>query len=212
MVDWGGKVAAWFIGAAGVSASLAALIVAKPTTPLHGWAHFWFVLLVVVAVAALAALFLIGVRAVVAPWRARRKRRSHRHGLRRGESLLTGQSLYSPDNLTRFALNHDGNMVVYVEGRKDICDTGTGNMGEPRCLTLNEDGWLILYDVNSRPLWERGPGGYRLEVQDDSHVVLYPPVGTPDAIWGTDQFVKGGHSALDISPSADWRWRSGEHG
>jgi hypothetical protein len=102
-------------------------------------------------------------------------------------------------------------MVVYVEGRKDICDTGTGNIAEPSRLTLNDEGWLILYDVNDREIWKRGPGGSRLEVQDDSHVVLYPPMGTPRAVWGTDQFVKGGLLALDISPGADWRWRSGDH-
>jgi hypothetical protein len=61
-IDWGGKVAAWFIGVAGVSAALAALIVTKPTKPLHGSAHFWFVTLAVIAIGSLAALLLIGLR------------------------------------------------------------------------------------------------------------------------------------------------------
>jgi hypothetical protein len=207
-IDWGGKVAAWFIGVAGVSAALAALIVTKPTKPLHGSAHFWFVTLAVIAIGSLAALLLIGLRAVLAPWRTRRKRRSHRHGLRPGDSLLPGQSLYSPDGLTRFTLHPDGNMIVYVEGRKDICDTGTGNLGQPRRLTLDRDGWLVLQDVNNRELRRRGPGGDRLEVQDNSHVVLYPPTGTPGAIWGTDQLVKGGMLVLYIAEGADWLWRS----
>jgi hypothetical protein len=212
VIDWGGKVAAWFAGVAAGSAALAALILAKPATPLHGWAHFWFTVLVIIAIASLAALLFIGLRAVLAPWRARRNRHSQRHELRRGDSLLPGQSLFSPDGLTRFTLNPDGNMIVYVEGRKDICDTGTGNVGQPRRLTLDRDGWLILHDVNGRELWKRGPGGDRLEVQDNSHVVLYPPRGTPGATWGTDQFVKGGTLVLYIAPGADWRWRTGLRG
>jgi hypothetical protein len=212
VVDWGGKIAAWFAGVTAGSAALAALILAKPTTPLHGPPRFWFIVLVVIAAVSLVALLLIGLRAVLTPWRARRKRRSHRYGLRRGDSLLPGQSLFSPDGLTRFTLSPEGNMIVYVEGRKDICDTGTSNLGQPRRLTLDRDGWLILTDVNGRELWKRGPRGDRLEVQDNSHVVLYPPTGTPGAIWGTDQFVKAGMLVLYIAPGADWRWRMGAHG
>ena len=212
MVDWGGKVVPSIAGVAGVSAALAALFFSKPTSPLHGHTLFWFVVLVIIAAVSLVMLLLIALSAVLAPWRARRKRRSQRHGLRPGEGLAAGQSLYSPDGLTRFTLNPDGNMIVYVEGRKDICDAGTGNLGQPRSLRLDNDGWLILTDVNGRELWKRGPGGARLDVQDDSHVVLYPPIGTPNAIWGTDQFVKANLLALDISPGADWRWRRGEHG
>ena len=140
----------------GSAPPLAALIVTKPPKPLHGSAHFWFVVLPVIAITSLAALLLIGLRAVLAPWRTRRKRRSYRHGLRPGDSLLPGQSLYSPDGLTRFTLTPDGNMITYVDGRKDICDTGTGNLGQPRRLTLDRDSWLILQDVNNRELWKRG--------------------------------------------------------
>jgi hypothetical protein len=212
MVDWGGKVIPPLVGVAGVSAALAVGLLTRSTAPLRGAAHTWFVVLLIIAFASLAALLLIALRAVLAPWRDRRKRRSQRHTLRQDDSLLAGQSLYSPDGLTRFTLNPDGNMVVYVEGRKDICNTGTGNMGQPRRLTLDRDGWLILSDVNNQELWKRGPGGVRLEVQDDAHVVLYPPTGTPGAIWCTDRYVTAGLLALDISPGSDWRWRSGEHG
>lgn len=112
--------------------------------------------------------------------------------LERGDSLLVGQSLYSPDGRTRFTLLHDGNMVVYRQGLEDICDTGTANLGEPERLTLEENGRLILYDVNGEKLWEKGPGGIRLEVQDNSHVVLYSNPGIPEPIWATSLFVKAG--------------------
>jgi hypothetical protein len=125
-----------------------------------------------------------------------RKRKSQ---LLPGESMLVGQPLYSPDGLTRFVLIPDGNMIVYVQGRRDISDTGTGNLGEPQCLKLEHDGRLVLYDGNDNPLWQQGPGGVRLEVQDNSHVVLYPAKG--DAIWATEFFVKAGMLARWIPPA-----------
>ena len=109
-----------------------------------------------------------------------------------GHRLEVGQSLYSPDGRTRFTLRHDANMVVYRQGLEDICDTETANLGEPECLTLEEDGWLVLYDFSGKKLWEKGPGGVRLEVQDNSHVVLYPAPGNPEPVWATTLFVKAG--------------------
>ena len=111
--------------------------------------------------------------------------------LRPGDSLLVGESLYSPDGRTRFTLQHDANMVVYREGLEDICDTGTANLGDPNRLML-EDGRLILYDVNGKKLWEKGPGGGRLEVQDNSHVVLYSTMGDLEPVWASSVFVKSG--------------------
>jgi hypothetical protein len=111
--------------------------------------------------------------------------------LSRGQSLLAGQSLYSPDGRTRFTLQDNANMVVFVDGIGDICDTGTTNLGKPKCLTLQEDGRLVLYDVDGNPLWKTGRGGDRLDVQDNSHVVLYPAVGN-EPIWATGRFFKAG--------------------
>lgn len=211
MVDWGGKVVPPLVGVVAVIAALAVGLLTRSTAPLRGGAHAWFVVLLIIVFVLLAALTLIAVRAMLAPLLDRRKRRSQRHTLLPGDSLLVGQSLYSPDGLTRFTLNADGNMVVYVDGRKDVSNTGTGNMGEPRCLRLDEDGWLRLYDVNDEKLWERGPRGVRLEVQNDSHVVLYPPVGTPAAVWCTDRYMLAGMLASDISPAAEWQWLNRQH-
>jgi hypothetical protein len=118
-----------------------------------------------------------------------------------GDSLLAGESLYSPDGRTRFILQDDANMVVYLEGLEDICDTGTANLGEPQCLKLEEDGWLVLYDVDGNPLWKKGPGGVRLEVQDNSHVVLYPAKGDPEPVWASERFVKAGMLVRWLPPS-----------
>ena len=50
MVDWGGKVAAWFAAVATVSLALAALIAATARQPLRGGMQFLFVVLVIIAV------------------------------------------------------------------------------------------------------------------------------------------------------------------
>jgi hypothetical protein len=212
VIDWSGKVIPCLVGIAAAGAALAALFLVKPTQSLHGKDLFWFIVLTIVVAAALLTLLFVLLSAALAPWRRRRKRQSQRNGLRQTESLAAGESLYSPDGQTRFTLNTDGNMVVYTEGRKDISNTGTGNLGQPRRLTLNREGWLILTDVNGHEIWKRGPGGVRLDVQDDSHVALYPTTGTPGVVWCTDQYVTAGMLALDISSGADWRWRRGEHG
>lgn len=106
-----------------------------------------------------------------------------------GDRLLPGGALYSPDGRTRFRLQSDCQMVVDVQGFGILCDTGTGNMGEASSLTLQEDGRLVLYDIDGHEVWHQGPRGVRLEVQDDTNVVLYPPKGP--AIWATNMVVKG---------------------
>ena len=120
-------------------------------------------------------------------WHAANKRRSR---LLPGESLQVGQSLYSPDGHTRFTLQPDANMVIKVEGYGVFDDTGTVGAGNPKCLALGEDGWLVLYDDAGRQLWARGPAAARLEVQDNAHVVLYPVSGK--AIWATDWLLMRG--------------------
>lgn len=120
--------------------------------------------------------------------------------LSRGQSLLVGESLYSPDGRTRFTLLDSGNMVVDVDAVGDICDTGTSNLGVPSCLKLDDSGWLVLYDVDGKELWKKGPMGIRLSVQDNSHVVLSPPVGYGDAVWATEAFFKAGHLVRWIPP------------
>jgi hypothetical protein len=111
--------------------------------------------------------------------------------LSRGQSLLVGQSLYSPDGRTRFTLQDNANMIVFVDGIGDICDTGTTNLGKLKCLTLQDDGRLVLYDVDGNPLWKTGRGGDHLDVQDNSHVVLYPVTGS-EPVWATARFYKAG--------------------
>jgi MFS family permease len=78
VVDWGGKVAAWFAAVATVSAALAALIAGTAKQPLHGGLHILFIILVIIAAVSFAMLLLTGPRAVWAWWRNRRRARTAR--------------------------------------------------------------------------------------------------------------------------------------
>jgi hypothetical protein len=72
VVDWGGKVAAWFAAVAGVSATLAALIAATAKQPLHGGMRILFAALVITAAVSFLALLLTGPRALWTAWRDRK--------------------------------------------------------------------------------------------------------------------------------------------
>lgn len=115
--------------------------------------------------------------------------KERRSALLPGDKLLAGEALYSPNGRTRFRLLPDCQMVVDVQGFGIVCDTGTGNLGKASSLTLQEDGRLVLYDVDGEQVWHQGPRGVRLEVQDDANVVLYPSKGP--AIWATAMVVRG---------------------
>jgi hypothetical protein len=69
VVDWGGKVAAWFAGVAAASATLAALIAATAKQPFHGGLRVLFIILVIIAGVSFIVLLLTGPRAAWAAWR-----------------------------------------------------------------------------------------------------------------------------------------------
>jgi hypothetical protein len=73
VIDWGGKVAAWFGGVAAVAAALAGLI-SGTSKHLHGLLLAAFIVLVVIAVVAFLGLLFTGVRVVWAAWSRRRAR------------------------------------------------------------------------------------------------------------------------------------------
>ena len=68
MLDWGGKIAAWFAAVAGVSSGLAALIGTTVKQPLHGWGQVLFVTLVVIAAVSFIMLLFTGPQAIWATW------------------------------------------------------------------------------------------------------------------------------------------------
>lgn len=73
MIDWGGKVAAWFAGVTAAAATLAGLVYGT-TKHLHGIMLAAFIVLVVIAALAFLGLLFTGVRVVWAAWRRRSRR------------------------------------------------------------------------------------------------------------------------------------------
>lgn len=74
MVDWGGKVAAWFAGVVAGSVALATLIATTARQPFHSWLRVVFIILVFIAVISFILLLFTGLSAVWAVWRNRRHR------------------------------------------------------------------------------------------------------------------------------------------
>jgi len=72
VVDWGGKVAAWFGAVTAGSAALAALIVTTAAAPLHGWLRAAFIALLVIGSVSFVFLLLTGPPALLAARRAHR--------------------------------------------------------------------------------------------------------------------------------------------
>jgi len=143
-------------------------------------------------------------------WRIAKSRKSE---LLPGQTLLAGSSLYSPDGRTSLTLYPNGNMVVRVDDYGDFDDTGAMGESSIKCLTLEPDGWLVLYDINGQPVRKWGPGAGHLNVQHNGHVVLY--TASDKAIVATDWYLLRGkpteHGGAELQRSrraADSRcWR-----
>jgi hypothetical protein len=69
VADQSGNIVAWCAGVSGVSATLAAVLAQRSTTPLSQ--NLWFILCVVIACVSFAALLFVGPYAVWRWWRAR---------------------------------------------------------------------------------------------------------------------------------------------
>jgi hypothetical protein len=78
VVDWGGKVAAWFAAVTGVSATLAALVAAEVKQPLHGGMRALFAVLVIISAVSFLALLLTGPPALWSAWRSRTEAKRRR--------------------------------------------------------------------------------------------------------------------------------------
>jgi peptidoglycan/xylan/chitin deacetylase (PgdA/CDA1 family) len=99
------------------------------------------------------------------------------------QRLQAGQELVSPDRAYRFAMQRDGNVVLYGPygalwaSRTFIAGT---------FLTLQRDGNLVAYTPDGRAVWNSrtpGSGAVRLVMQSDGNAVLYRATGVP--VWAT---------------------------
>lgn len=95
--------------------------------------------------------------------------------LKPGESLREGESIRSANGTFEFALQNDGNLVMYVTaGSRDTAVWDTRSMGRrQRRLIMQHDGNLVLYELRgsrSRALWHsrtHGSPGAFLTLRDD---------------------------------------------
>ena len=100
-----------------------------------------------------------------------------------GERLQSGQQLVSRSGSFRFAMQGDGNLVLYGPYGA-VWATNTFVRGTT--LVLQGDGNLVAYAPDGRAVWNSrtvGSGARQLIVQGDGNVVLYRADGR--AVWAT---------------------------
>ena len=97
--------------------------------------------------------------------------------LNAGSELAAGSMLESPTRNYRFAMQTDGNCVLYrVDGDKLVPVWGTESHGLGGRLTLDNRGRLRVLSSSGETLWaspEHSAGEYQLQIQDDGNLVLY---------------------------------------
>lgn len=95
------------------------------------------------------------------------------------DRLLPGQALYPGDSLTSangqytLIMQHDGNLVIYTNGRP-IWDSKTTGRAVSRAI-MQDDGNFVIYGYPGA-LWATGTTGYKdayLIMQNDGNLVIY---------------------------------------
>jgi hypothetical protein len=136
-----------------------------------------------------------------------------------GEDLLTGQRLKTGDWLTsrngrlRLEMQEDGNVVLYLHGRKggqvSLWDSATTNRGN--YAEMGVDGNFVVYNAKhqseSSSKAVNGSGvpsntskaGSYLHLQDDGNVVIYEKKEGVNALWSTKSAGWGYHEVYLIN-------------
>lgn len=123
-----------------------------------------------------------------------------------GESLVGShdQTLFAGS--TRFVMQNDCNLVVYL-GTHAAWATNTDREGTGCVAIMQSDGnFVLLRGSDGKVLWSSNthgnPGAWML-AQSDGNIVVYPP-GAPSAgraLWATNTFVQhGGPGAASGTP------------
>lgn len=92
------------------------------------------------------------------------------------DTLIPGQSLYSPGGAYFLTLQGDSNLVLYRQGSSTaMWQSGTFGTAAAK-LIMQPDGNLVIYDVNGKPVWASSTNGKGLsfaQLQDDGNFVIY---------------------------------------
>lgn len=94
---------------------------------------------------------------------------------RTGVTLPAGSKLVSANGHVTLAMQTDGNLVIYCEGKGVLWQTGT-NGHSIGGLSFQGDGNLVLYDQSEKPIWYSGTHGTdanKLVILNNGNLVLY---------------------------------------
>jgi hypothetical protein len=106
-----------------------------------------------------------------------------RNAMTVGLRMTKGQAMQSNDLRFTFALQPDGNLVLYKNG----APLWASNTRDGATLQNQDDGNLVLYRADNTPTWSSGTygkGASTLKLQDDGNVVLYANSGG-SSTWST---------------------------
>jgi hypothetical protein len=120
-----------------------------------------------------------------------------------GTELKGGSWLASPNGRYRFAMQADGNLVLYWEGHP-LWISGTAKH-PGAVLAMQNDGNLVIYQGH-RPIWSsetdlEGSAAYHLSLQDDGNAAIYSAAGKP--VWATGTAVGVGLQLGDSGPAVE---------
>jgi Domain of unknown function (DUF1906) len=98
-----------------------------------------------------------------------------------GHGLTSGETYDSCGGAYTLAMQGDGNLVLYHNGKGALWATGTDHSTGFNAI-MQSDGNFVLYDIHDHPLWSSGtngnPGAY-LAAQGDGNLVVYASNGHP---------------------------------
>jgi hypothetical protein len=103
-----------------------------------------------------------------------------------GQGLSAGQSYSSCSGVYSLAMQTDGNLVLYHNGKGALWSTGTNGKDGYNAI-MQGDGNFVLYDTKNQPLWNsktNGHAGASLAIQDDGNAVVYAPGSK--AVWASN--------------------------
>lgn len=103
-------------------------------------------------------------------------------------SLRRGMSVKSTDGRFTFAMQSDGNLVLYGPGNRVLwaSDRSTSSWRSQEFVIFQSDGNLVTYG-GGRAIWASntaGKGGARFAVQNDGNLVIYTSAGK--AVWASN--------------------------
>jgi len=136
--------------------------------------------------------FSIQVSASVAPTYG-----SEKYQLKTGSTLSIGDTLLSADGFSSLMVNPDGKIVLRTDTQ--IVWTSPQSGGAGARLVMQNDGNLVLYDINNKPVWNSetsGKGTSSLSLQEDGNLVIY---NTSGATWSSGTSIGMSHLTFPTS-------------